>query len=87
MCCIFWNIRGFGRRGHRTLLKDYLQLHKIDIAVLQETIKQDFTDAELRSLEIGDKFVWCWLPANGHSEGLLIGCRDSMFEVGAVATG
>jgi exonuclease III len=59
MRCLFWNIRGFGRRGRRTLLKDFLRLHRIDIVVLQETIKQDFTDAERRSLEIGEKFVWC----------------------------
>jgi hypothetical protein len=60
---IFWNIRGFGVRGRRTLLKDYLRTHHIDIVCLQETIKQDFTDQELRSLEVGEKFIWWWLPA------------------------
>jgi exonuclease III len=87
MRCLFWNIRGFGRRGRRTLLKDYLREHKIDIVILQETIKQDFTDLELRSLEVGDKFFWCWLPANGHSGGMLMGVRDSSFEVGVVDMG
>jgi exonuclease III len=83
MRALFWNIRGFGVRGRRTLLKDYLRTHKIGIVCLQETIKQDFTDQELRSLEIGDKFVWCWLPASGHSGGMLLGFRDSTFDVGA----
>ncbi|KAK1693140.1 hypothetical protein QYE76_009837 [Lolium multiflorum] len=78
---------GFGRRGRRTLLKDYLRLHKIDLVFLQETIKQDFTDTELRSLEIGDKFFWNWLPANGHSGGMLVGARDSTFEVGTFDRG
>jgi hypothetical protein len=55
--------------------------------ILQETIKQDFTDLELRSLEVGDKFFWCWLPANGHSGGMLMGVRDSSFEVGVVDMG
>jgi exonuclease III len=71
MRCLFWNIRGFGRRGRRTLLKDYLRDHKIDIVILQETIKQDFTDLELRSLEIGDKFFWCWLRPTGTPGGCL----------------
>ncbi|KAK1617796.1 hypothetical protein QYE76_023313 [Lolium multiflorum] len=87
MRVLFWNIRGFGRKGRRTLLKDYLRLHRIDVVLLQETIKQDFSDAELRSLEIGDKFFWDWLPASGHSGGMLIGVRDSMFEVGAISRG
>jgi exonuclease III len=87
MRALFWNIRGFGRRGRRTLLKDYLRLHRIDLVLLQETIKQDFTDAELASLEVGEKFFWSWLPANGHSGGMLLGVRDSMFEVGRMDKG
>jgi hypothetical protein len=55
--------------------------------ILQETIKQDFTDAEVLSLEIGDKFFWCWLPTNGHSGGMLKGIQDSVFEVAAVDMG
>ncbi|KAK1666249.1 hypothetical protein QYE76_054408 [Lolium multiflorum] len=39
------------------------------------------------SLETGDKFFWCWLPANGHSGGMLMGVRDSGFEVGVVDMG
>jgi exonuclease III len=50
MRAMFWNIRGFGVRGRRTMLKDYLRKHRIDIVCLQETIKQDFMDHELRSL-------------------------------------
>jgi exonuclease III len=87
MRCLFWNIRGFGRSGRRTLLKDYLRSHKIDIVILQETIKHDFTTAELNSLDVGERFVLCWLAAQGHSGGMLVGCRDSMFEVGAINMG
>jgi exonuclease III len=67
MRCLFWNIRGFGRRGRRTLFKEFLRKHRIDVVCLEETIKQDFTDLELRSLEVGEKFVCVWLPATGHS--------------------
>ncbi|KAK1669324.1 hypothetical protein QYE76_057483 [Lolium multiflorum] len=77
----------FDRKGRRTLLKDYLRLHRIDVVLLQETIKHDFTDAELRSLEVGENFFWAWLPANGHSGGMLIAVRDSVFEVGSIDKG
>jgi exonuclease III len=84
---LFWNIHGFGRTGRWTLLRDYLRNHQIDVVCLQETIKQDFTDQELRGLEVGERFFWSWLPANGHSGGVLIGFRDSVFEVGMVEIG
>src|SRR4051812_31526527 len=87
MRILFWNIRGFDRRGGRTLLKDFLRKHKIDVVCLQEMIKQDFTDTELRSLDIGDKFYWCWLPVSGHSGGMLLGLWDSVFEVDHVDKG
>jgi exonuclease III len=87
MRCLFWNIRGFGRSGRRTLLKDYLRSHKIDIVILQETIKHDFTTVELNSLDVGERFVWCWLAAQGHFGGMLVGCRDNMLEVGAINIG
>jgi hypothetical protein len=38
-------------------------------------------------LEIGDNFFWTWLPASGHSGGLLVGFRDSCFDVGVVHKG
>ena len=56
MRILFWNIRGFGRTGRRMLLRELLCKHRIDIICLQETIKQDFTDSELESMEVGDKF-------------------------------
>jgi hypothetical protein len=82
-----WNIRGFSRRGRQTLLKEYLQLHHIDIVILQKTIKHGFMDAELRSLEVGDKFFCSWLPANIQSGDMLLGVRYSMFEVGRMDMG
>jgi hypothetical protein len=81
------NIRGFGRRGRRNQLKYFCRINKVDIIFLQETIQQDFSLAELDSLEVGDKFLWAWLPANGHSGGLLVGFRDSVFEIGSTFKG
>jgi exonuclease III len=87
MRVLIWNIRGFGQRGRQTKLRDYLRINKVNILFLQETIRQDFSLGELDSLEVGDKFFWLWLPANGHSGGLLVGFRDSIFEIGLVSKG
>jgi endonuclease/exonuclease/phosphatase family metal-dependent hydrolase len=87
MKVFIWNIRGFARRGRRNQLKDVLRINKVDIIFLQETTRQDFTLAELDSLEVGDKFFWSWLPANGHSGGILVGFRYSVFEIGSTVKG
>ena len=82
-----WNMRGFGQSGRRTQVKDYMKTEHLDIIFLQETIKQSFTDQELRNLESEDKFFWHWLPAVGHSGVLLLGVRDSSMEVGNIGQG
>jgi exonuclease III len=87
MRALIWNFRGFGNRGRRNQLKDYLRKYKVDILFLQETIRQDFSLQELEVFEFGDKFYWTWLPAVGQSGGMLMGLRDSTFEVGATDQG
>ena len=52
----------------------------VDIVGLQETSRQDFSTPELQGLS-RHKFVWHWLPANGHSGGILLGVKDDTFEV------
>ncbi|KAE8782108.1 hypothetical protein D1007_44487 [Hordeum vulgare] len=52
----------------------------IDIVGLQETIRQDFTIHELERL-CHHQFAWQWLPAAGHSGGILLGVRDDAFSV------
>ncbi|XP_071685047.1 uncharacterized protein [Lolium perenne] len=83
MRALIYNIRGFGQLGRRTQLKDYIRDNRLDIIGLQETIRPDFSTAELRSLEFGGQFMWNWLPADGRSGGMLLGFRDDSFDVGA----
>jgi hypothetical protein len=61
------NIRGFGKSGHRTQLKDYIHKEKIDAIFLQEMMHQDFTGQELWKLVNGELFHWHWRPAEGIS--------------------
>ena len=54
---------------------------------MQETIKQSFTDLELRGIDGNERFIWSWLAASGHSGGCLLGVRDSTLEVGSLDQG
>ena len=80
---LFYNIRRFGQQRRLTQLKDYMKKNRLDFLGLQETIKAEFSTAELRSLACGGQFVWNWLPVNGHSGGLLLGFNEDCFEVGS----
>jgi exonuclease III len=53
MRIVGWNIRGFGRSGRKTQIKELARKEAADVLFLQETIRQDFTDQELRSLVNG----------------------------------
>ncbi|XP_051185446.1 uncharacterized protein [Lolium perenne] len=83
MRALIYNIRGFGEQGCRTQLKSCIRGERVDIIGLQETIKMEFSAAELRSLGFAGQFAWNWLPAEGHSGGMLLGFCDDCFEVGA----
>jgi exonuclease III len=82
-----WNMRGFGRRGRRTQLRDFIRKEQLDIIFLQEMIRQDFTDQELRGLVNGELFHWHRRAAVGRSGGMLLGIKDESFEVGAIDQG
>jgi exonuclease III len=67
-----WNIRGLGNKERINQLRGYISHEKIDIIGVQETIKQDFSNKELRSLDGDNNFFWKWLPARAlwwHSDG------------------
>lgn len=76
---LIWNIRGFGSDGRRRQIKDYMRQENVDIVGFQETIKLDFHPAELQGLS-KHKFAWNWLPASGHSGGILLGAKEDTFE-------
>ena len=82
-----WNIRGFGNKPRRGQIKDYCRKEGVDIIGLQETIKQSFEKHELESLVGGAHFSWHWLPAIGHSGGILLGANEDKFQVEVKETG
>ncbi|XP_073360452.1 uncharacterized protein [Aegilops tauschii subsp. strangulata] len=89
MRTLFWNIRGFGQDGRRRELIEYIRDEHIDIVAIQETMRTDFTLAELERLS-SHLFAWHWLPSSGiagHSGGILLGVKDATFEVGSMDRG
>jgi exonuclease III len=46
---MFWNVRGLGKAYRRSLVKNHV-IQDLDVIALQETIKQDFDDLELKDI-------------------------------------
>lgn len=81
MRIIFWNIWGLGKSFRRNWVKEHVLQEELGIVALQETIKQDFSDNELKEMAGPYDFQWIWAPAKGHSGGLITGVRCDEFEL------
>lgn len=58
-----------------------MQDHQIKYICISETFKQRFTSWELSALGGVLNWRWEWMPANGHSRGLLMGIDDDSADV------
>ena len=75
-------MRGFNAAQGRTRqIYEFVGDHRLDFVCLQETIKNEFSLLELRKLVGGFNVVWHYIPAIGHSGGILVGARVDTFEV------
>lgn len=74
-------MHGFGARGHRNQLRDYICDSHVDLVCLQETIESSFSLAGLASIAGSVSFNWRWLPASGHSGGILVGAKADTFDI------
>jgi len=81
MKIMFWNVRGLGKAYRRSLVKSHVIQEELDVVAVQETIKTDFVDWELKEMAGNKDFVWYWIPAKGHSGDLLTGVKWETFEV------
>lgn len=48
MKIMFWNVRSLRKAYRRSLMKNHVIQEDLDVVALQETIKQDFDDLELK---------------------------------------
>lgn len=81
MKIFFWNVRGLGKSFRRSLVRKHIISDNLEVVALQETIKQEFEDWELRELSGNQNFSWCWTPSEGHSGGMMIGVNVEVLEV------
>lgn len=56
-------------------------MEDLDIVALQEMIKHDFSDYELKEMAGPIDFQWIWAPARGQSGGLITGVKSDEFEI------
>jgi hypothetical protein len=78
---MFWNVRGLGTAHRRGLILNHVIQENLDIVGIQVTIKQEFSDHELKDMSSTVDFAWNWILARGHSGGLLLGIKVESFEV------
>jgi hypothetical protein len=76
-----------GRQKDRRQVTGFINKEKVDFIGLQETIREDFTDKELKQIEGKYDFVWNWLPVVGHFGGILLEVKQEVVEVGAFDEG
>lgn len=67
-----------GKAARVGQLKEIINKERADIVGIQETIKKDFSDIELRGLSSGIPFLWNWIPAQGRSGGM---GKDDILEI------
>lgn len=56
-------------------LKEVMRKEVPDIVGLQGTIKESFSERELMAIIPGHDYRWNWIPAHGHSGGILVGVK------------
>jgi exonuclease III len=81
MRIMFWNVRGLEKSHRRGMILNHILQEDLDVVAVQETIKLDFLDKELKEMSGTSIFNWFWIPAKGHSGGLLLGVKDDSYEV------
>lgn len=81
MRTLFWNVKGLGKAFRRNWVKEHILDEDLDVVAIQETIKQDFADWELKEMAGNRDFSWFWVPARGHSGGLITGVNTEGFEI------
>lgn len=87
MRIMFWNVRGLGTSHRRSWVKNHILQEDLDLVAIQETIKKDFMDWELKEMAGNKDFSWVWAAAKGHSGGLITGIKIDTFEMEEVFHG
>lgn len=75
-----WNIRGLNKTGRMKCIADFIRMNNLDFVGFQETKKKEvFCDNFL--ISAGKDFTWNFIPVRGTTGGILVGFKDSSFEI------
>lgn len=79
MKLLFWNIRGFGKLGKRSKIRELLKERRVDLAFFQETKKSGLTRELVRSVWSDDNFEFLSVDADGSAGEVLCVWRLEVF--------
>lgn len=81
MIGMLWNVRGIGQDIEKRFVRECITEKHLDFIGLQETIKSDFSQNDLRNLSAGKNFLWEWIAPRGKSGGILVGINNDSFDL------
>lgn len=87
MKILIWNIRRVGKPARIRQFKEIIARERVEMVGVQETIKQTFTAADMAKIDPGGCLTWNWVPARGHSGGILVGVKEDNLQVENWETG
>lgn len=71
MKIISWNTKGLGDAAKRIALKWFLKKHNLEMILIQETTREDFDSAFIKSLWSSKEIGWEFVESYGKSGGIL----------------
>ena len=72
MKLVSWNIRGLSSGLKEKIVKSFVESHRVDMILLQESKLNSCNYGRVQRLWAADDFDWEWQPAVGNAGGLLM---------------
>lgn len=80
MNIIRWNVRGLGRPAKRYLVKDFLEIHHVDVCCIQESKLAEINQLIWRSICDTRLDQFGLVPSIGTSGGVIIGWNSRLYK-------
>ncbi|KAH7665964.1 DNase I-like protein [Dioscorea alata] len=87
MNIISWNARGLGRPAKRFLVKDFLNMHFVDVCCLQESKLEDISSMLWRDIGRSRLDQFFCVPVQGSARGIIIGWNSVILEAKLLKVG
>ena len=84
---VFWNSRGLADLAKHRYLSEMVKEEQINVIMLSETGRDDFSDNILKIFCAGRDFIWHSKAPEGRSGGILLGADLNVFDIGAIDEG